>query len=103
MATVHVSIGNSDGKLSHIEWADFYGLVDELLGNNAEVVYGCWHSLPATPYVNACWAVEIRNDLQRPVKELLGQLAGKFRQATVAWLAGETEFIEGTVPTCSPA
>lgn len=100
MTTVHVSIGNTDGKLSHAEWAEFYKLADELLTDTVTVqVYGRWHSLPATPYVNACWAIGVPEDLLDPLKFVLGELARKFRQDSIAWLAGETEFIAGKDPS----
>ncbi len=96
MTTVHVSIGNTDGKLSHAEWAEFFALVDELLTGHVDIeVFGRWHSLPATPYVNACWAVEIPDELADTVRIALGSLARGFRQDSIAWLAGHTEFILG--------
>lgn len=94
MTTVHVSIGNTDGKLTHAEWADYYRLADELLTEVLTTqVYGRWHSLPATPYVNACWAVEIPDEHVDALKDALGRLAAKFRQDSIAWLDGQTEFI----------
>lgn len=95
MPTVHVSIGNSDGKLSHADWARFYSLVDLLVAEKAAThVHGRWHSLPATPYVNACWAVEIPDDQVEALKGQLGWLAQRFGQDAIAWLSGVTELIE---------
>ncbi len=94
MTAVHVSIGNTDGKLTHAEWAEFYRLADELLtATVATATSGRWHSLPATPYVNACWAVEVPPEHVDALKGVLGELGRKFRQESIAWLAGETEFI----------
>lgn len=94
MTAVYVSIGNSDGKLSHAEWAAFYRAADELLTETvATQVYGRWHSLPATPYVNACWAVEIPDVHIEVFKGVLAELARAFRQESIAYLSGQTEFI----------
>jgi len=95
--TAYVSIGNTDGKLSHAEWAEFHALTAELLtelGLNT-AVFGAWHSLPATPYVNACWAVQIPAVHVDAVKDALARLAGKFRQDSIAFAVAETEFIAG--------
>lgn len=93
--TAYVSIGNTDGKLSHAEWAEFYGLTRELLTEVGvtSAVFGAWHSLPATPYVNACWAVQIPAVHVESVKLALRALARKFRQDTIAFAVAETEFL----------
>lgn len=96
MATVHVGIGNSDGKLSHAEWAEFWKLTNELLtevGVTSQV-YGVWHSLPARPYVNACWAVEVPDEHRDAVRAALRLLGGRYGQDSIAWLEGTTEFLE---------
>lgn len=98
MSTVHISIGNTDGKLTHAEWAGFGAAAHQLIVCSAERVYGVWHSMPASPYVNACWAVEIDPAVEALLKDDLARLARKYRQDSIAWLSGETEFItpEGT-------
>jgi hypothetical protein len=92
----YVSIGNSDGKLTHAEWAEFYTRADELLtkADATSAVYGVWHSLPATPYVNACWAVRIPAANVAAVCQALRKLAGEFRQDSVAFaVVAETRFL----------
>jgi len=95
--TAYVSIGNSDGKLSHAEWAEFYSQARELLteiGVTSQV-FGAWHSFPASPYVNACWAVEIPAAHVDAVKSALRALARRFRQDTIAFAVAETELLAG--------
>ncbi len=93
--TAYVSIGNTDGKLSHAEWSNFYDFTSELLTDVGLTtqVFGAWHSLPATPYVNACWAVQIPAVHVDSVKGALRVLARKFRQDTIAFAVAETEFL----------
>ena len=93
--TVYVSIGNTDGKLSHAEWAEYWHLTDELLTQLGltTATFGVWHSLPATPYVNACWAVQIPAIHVDAVRDTLVRVASKFRQDSVAWAVAETEFL----------
>ncbi len=93
--TAYVSIGNTDGKLSHAEWAEFYALTRELLTELGLTlqVFGAWHSLPATPYVNACWAVLVPAVHVDAVKGALARLAEKFCQDSIAFAVAETEFI----------
>lgn len=93
--TAYVSIGNTDAKLSHAEWAEYVALVDELLtqvGVTSDV-FGRWHSYPATPYVNACWAVAIPAVHVDAVKSVLMRLAAKFGQDSIAFAVAETEFL----------
>lgn len=95
--TVYVSIGNSDNKLTRAEWAEFYRLTAELLApatGFTTAIHGAWHSLPAQPWENACWCVEI----QRPsaieaVQVGLQALADKYRQDWIAWAVAATTVI----------
>jgi len=93
--TVYVSIGNTDGKLTHAEWAEYWSFTNELLTEVGltTATFGVWHSLPATPYVNACWAVQIPARQVDAVRLGLVGVARKFRQDSVAWAVAETEFL----------
>ena len=94
---VYVSIGNSDGKLSHAEWAEFYALAAELFSpaqGFVKTIHGAWHSLPAQPWVNACWCVEFdRITAMNAVMVALQALADKYRQDWIAWAVAETTVI----------
>lgn len=93
---VYVSIGNTDGKLSHEQWALFYSLTNELLTEVGlvQTVLGAWHSLPATPYVNACWAIVPDPRHVPALRDALARLAARFNQDSIAWAQTfETEFI----------
>jgi len=95
VSTVHISIGNSDGRLTTVEWADYYHDTDEFIRSQALQVYGAWHSLPAVPWLNACWAIQA-DEFDDLLRVGLAELARKYGQDSIAWLEGETEFITGT-------
>ena len=90
---VYVSIGNSDGKLSAGEWAAYWTATHALVRRRASRIYGVWHSLPATPYVNACWSFEVPVEAEAGLQEELRMLCREFRQDSVAWGAAETTFL----------
>ena len=92
---VHVSWGNSDGKLTQLEWSVFCGKVVWACRHLGAVeVYGEWYSLPSAQYQNACISFRIEEPAGE-LKEMLAVLAGGFRQVSIAWLGGETEFMRG--------
>jgi hypothetical protein len=97
MSTVHVSIGNTDNKLTQQEWSEFYAAVDEVVRHRAVVVHGAWVSPSTAPYQNAAWAIETYSQLRvrRAFKQELADLATRFGQDSIAWTEGETEFIPG--------
>jgi hypothetical protein len=105
MTTVYVSIGNSDGNLSPTEWSAYCTRVGNLLTGSgfADAVHGVWFSPPASPYVNACWCVEIAPQYERDVKQNLRRLAAKFRQDSIVWAVAATEFLTPTDPDPEPA
>jgi hypothetical protein len=94
--TVYISIGNTDGKLSPAEWAAFYRATGETIARRSIRMHGAWHSIPATPYSNACWAVDVYLFEVRLFKDELRQLAARFRQDSIAWAPATTEFLTPT-------
>ena len=99
---VYISIGNSDNKLKRAEWAEFVRLTDELLVPQAgfvERIHGAWHSIPARPFENACWCVEIeRPTAIEAVRVGLRALAAKFNQDSITWAVADTEFLSPVQP-----
>jgi len=98
----YISIGNSDDKLTQAEWAEFFTEVDLLLagpeciiGGPVQVRHGVWHSLPDSPWQNACWCVELLDDAEliADLKGALADHAQRFRQDSIAWAVADTEFI----------
>lgn len=90
---VYISVGNSDDKLSQVEWSQF---VVEMTARVAAVghVHGSWASNPVSAYQNACWCVEYRSEDQvTEAREVAAELRDKYRQNSIAWAVADTEFI----------
>jgi hypothetical protein len=99
-ATVYISIGNSDDKLTQAEWAEFTADVDREISASCRyvgsTVHGRWYSLPNEPWQNACWCIEFADDLVRFLVDLRNSLAvicARHRQDAITWMAGSVEFI----------
>lgn len=90
---IYVSIGNSDDKLSQEEWAGFQERVDLAISMAASGIFGTWVSLPRDPWQNACWAFECKPDEKAQLRIELFALAATFKQDSIAWCEGPTEFI----------
>jgi hypothetical protein len=99
VTTVYVGIGNTDGRLSHREWSEFCRWVAELLDPEetklTTAVHGAWYSLPAQPYVNACWCVEVPHQAAADaLRDALDVLRERYRQDSVKWdVVPEPEFL----------
>ncbi len=92
--TVYVSIGNSDDKLTQVEWAGFVAEVKDLVAEHAGQVYGQWFSVPDGPYQNMVCAFELDVREVDGVKAELVALRGAYRQDSVAWVQTPgTEFL----------
>lgn len=99
-AVVYVSIGNSDDKLGQREWADFARRVEQVITVAASykggMIHGNWHSRPTDPWQNACWALQLPEDLDAisQLRADLARLAAYYEQDSIAWaLAEDTTFI----------
>lgn len=94
--TIYVSIGNSDDKLSQLEWSAFAGQVQALISSLATQIHGVWFSPSGSAFQNACFCFELASmaDAQE-VKTRLARLAGHYRQDSIAWAEATTEFIKG--------
>jgi hypothetical protein len=88
---VYVSIGNSDDRLTQAEWSAFCWQVDNLFHDVEK--HGAWYSLPAAPWQNACWCVELAIGYVDDLQAALRSLARDYRQTSVAWAVAETEFL----------
>lgn len=91
---VYLTIGNSDDKLTQLEWAKFITRVRADVLRHARVTHGEWFSHPAATWQNACWCLEFAD---MAALELARQAAIEIRdiynQDAVAWARAEVEFI----------
>lgn len=100
--TIFVSIGNSDDKLTQVQWSQFYETVDEEIRAAVEdsvgTIFGAWTSDTTDPWQNACWAFTFGHRTPDEARDWLrgrlGLYAQNWRQDTIAWTEGTPEFIE---------
>lgn len=92
--TIHVSIGNSDDKLTQAQWSQFFWEVNWAIDGYSKEIYGRWVSPSTEPYQNACWS--FRKDWHHNdyLKKELRRIADTFDQDAITWLEGTTQFLE---------
>lgn len=92
--TTIVQIGNSDNKLTQVEWSEFVHEVGKVLTNRGGPIHfhGCSHG--AARWQNAAWVAEIVSPKNlEDVRTDLRIIARQFRQDSIALTTGNTEFV----------
>jgi hypothetical protein len=93
MKTVTIQIGNSDDRLSQRRWAEFYEKLEFLLHDRGNEVHYSGTSNGDMPWQNACFVFLIEDKYITGMKEEISGLGKIFKQDSIAWTVGETEFI----------
>ena len=101
MKTITVQIGNSDDKLSQSEWSQFTSKIMYEIEINASEIHFSGSSDPLAAWQNAAFVFCIRdygfmgNDrfFIDNLKSVLSKIAKLYRQDSIAWTEGETEFV----------
>lgn len=89
---VYMSIGNSDNKLSQLDWSDFAAKFESEIRNWADEVFGVWYSHSTSEWQNMCVAANLREP--ESVKHKLRELRDEYDQESIAWAeVPNTEFI----------
>lgn len=94
MKTVTINIGNSDNKLTQVEWSHFIKDIWDALMEyklSAEIHFAGGSS-PESPRQNYCWVIGLvsMNDLHKT----LDGIRKKYRQNAIALTIGDTTFIK---------
>lgn len=79
----YISIGNSDDKLTQLQWAQFCDRISVLLLGMP--THGRWFSLPNTRFQNACWCVDVPHGVRDELLADMKQLREEFTQDSIAW------------------
>jgi hypothetical protein len=98
MITAYVTVGNSDDKLTQVEWCHFHPAVDQVVRRAAQRVHGAWVSPSADPWQNACWCIEVDDSPGafgvQWLRGRLTNLAVAYQQDSIAWAeAPQVEFL----------
>jgi len=91
MKTICVQIGNSDDKLSQSEWSTFVQHVDSAIRRFAVEVYFFGGAANWMPWQNVAWVFSCEDT--QALKDVLYIERVGFKQDSIAWLEGETQFI----------
>jgi hypothetical protein len=92
--TVVIQIGNSDDKLTQSEWAVFHYLVNNTIEDYAQEIHFVGHAAGNSPFQNACFVAVVESDYKlKELKEELKRIRAKYKQDSVAWMEGTTEFV----------
>ncbi len=96
-SNVYIGIGNTDNKLTQQEWAAFIEDVEIVL--TGLPMHGAWFSRPDAPWQNACWLVDLSEKTPgyaTDLKVVMGHLAARYNQDSIAWAEAATTFIPPT-------
>lgn len=91
--TVCFQIGNSDDKLSQVEWHEFVRDVNSIVSSYATAVHFSGMSAGDAPWQNAAWICECNKMNALAIRNALSRIRATYQQDSVAWMEGETEFI----------
>lgn len=93
MKTITIQIGNSDDKLTQKEWAGFNLLVNSRIKGYAQAIHFHGVSTGDADWQNAAWIIELDDFSLSHLKRELKRLRQEYKQDSVAWTIGKTEFI----------
>lgn len=98
--TIALQIGNSDNKLAQKEWAAFVNAIHSAivlytndLKNFDSPIHFSAPSVGWADWQNAAWVFSCKEFNIPELKERISEIREIYKQDTVAWLEGKTEFI----------
>ncbi len=91
--TVAILIGNTDNKLTQQMWATYVRDMSSLVADYTEDIHFCGGPSTFERYQNACWVFTIDDRDRSSLRTKITKLREEYRQDSVAWLIGTTEFI----------
>lgn len=91
--TVVVLIGNSDDKLSQLEWAKFIDDLDEAINQHRQKMYHAGYSEPKSMYQNTSRVFDMAVHEVMGLRTKLGILAKNYKQESIALVIGQTELV----------
>lgn len=91
--TIVIQIGNSDDKLTQKEWADFCIDMYQLATRYCIQIHFFGSPDAKSTWQNACLVADCGSNQFDELKYRLRQLAGKYKQESIALSFGDTQFI----------
>jgi hypothetical protein len=94
LTTLTIQLGNSDDKLTQAEWADFVKKVEGYIRSTDYCqIHFSGSSAGNAPWQNYCLVAEVPVGAINDLSYLVAKMAGRYRQESIAFTVGETEFI----------
>jgi hypothetical protein len=94
MPTLTIQIGNSDDKLTQVEWSAFVSAIrQESILKNCVQIHFAGAPRNDERWQNFCFVVECQPEQVAPLKASLTDIRKVFNQDSVALTIGETEFV----------
>lgn len=90
MYTAVIQIGNTDDKLSQVEWCNFCKRMQEVISLHSHKIHFGGGSPFDAPWQNACWACEVEVHKSKALQEAVIDCRKQYRQDSVAFTFGET-------------
>lgn len=96
MKTIYVTIGNSDDRLTQVEWSVFCASLSILpLSISGRPYFHYGHSLPSAEQQNACISFQVVYDADvDAVRRRLVVLARRFGQDSIAFVVVDSDAVE---------
>jgi hypothetical protein len=91
MKTITLQIGNTDNKLTQIEWSDFVGDIAIMLEKLDAKIHFFGGPMNWEIWQNVAWVFEAQND--NMIFQEVKRIRRKFGQDSAAWTEGDTIFI----------
>ena len=93
MKTITIQIGNSDDKLTQVEWSEYWSEVcGEISDFEIETHFSAGSHCHA-PWQNHCWVITINESDVQPLCNRLTEVRKRFKQDSIALTVGDTVFI----------
>jgi len=93
MKTLYISIGNSDDKLSQVQWHSFCFDLAQLCMDYEACRHGTWFSASDSMYQNMCICIELPAERVTLLRGELQGLAIRYNQDSIAMATAETELV----------
>ncbi len=91
--TVTIQIGNSDDKLTQAEWAAFVNTVRSTALRFSDEIHFFGASSNYERWQNAAVIIECKETNREALRFQLKEIKAHWRQDSIAWTEGVTEFI----------
>lgn len=91
--TVCVQIGNSDDKLTQVDWSNFVKHVNAVLETYQAVRHFFGGSATYAAWQNACWVLTVEEHYIESLLTSLTRARQTYRQDSICIMVGDVQFI----------